>query len=295
MRFYDQKSDLWAVWSRRDGGIEWDCLGSYCDPIFHAAKNGHLRILKNLLDLDVDGHYNNLWDAFDVAAEEGHTAIVAYILCLTTRFHATPVYGNPELFDQLTASEFGDWLETLQILPDKTIRYGLQPGAGQNAMSPTAIGCCALLTRLFQHCSTCECTQEAVSHAMTQAVSLGRTNTLRFLLACNVDAEQMFIAAEGSLLHEAAYGDHLSTIELLISYGADVNAQNSGGSTALHAAIRGNNVESAQLLIDYGANIDLHSPNRNSAFLEAVFAGNDALVRLLLENGANPNALGKGD
>ncbi|TKX22161.1 ankyrin repeat-containing protein 18 [Elsinoe australis] len=266
MRFYDQKSDLWAVWSRRDGGIEWDCLGSYCDPIFHAAKNGHLRILKNLLDLDVDGHYNNLWDAFDVAAEEGHTAIVAYILCLTTRFHATPVYGNPELFDQLTASEFGDWLETLQILPDKTIRYGLQPGAGQNAMSPTAIGCCALLTRLFQHCSTCECTQEA-----------------------------MFIAAEGSLLHEAAYGDHLSTIELLISYGADVNAQNSGGSTALHAAIRGNNVESAQLLIDYGANIDLHSPNRNSAFLEAVFAGNDALVRLLLENGANPNALGKGD
>ena len=70
-------------------------------------------------------------------------------------------------------------------------------------------------------------------------------------------------------LHWAAYGDHVSTVELLVERGADVAADPSGGGTGPLgvASVFYHRPEIARLLIDHGANpqaVPNESFNRHS-------------------------------
>ena len=56
-------------------------------------------------------------------------------------------------------------------------------------------------------------------------------------------------------LHDAAYYGHASVVELLISYGAQVNAQADNGCTPLHNAVDHENKWMTELLIKNGANL----------------------------------------
>ncbi|MGO9433746.1 MAG: ankyrin repeat domain-containing protein [Terracidiphilus sp.] len=62
-------------------------------------------------------------------------------------------------------------------------------------------------------------------------------------------------AQKNQPLHAAlALGKNPSTIELLISHGADVNATQAGGFTAIFSAAAANRIDLAELLMEHGAN-----------------------------------------
>ena len=46
-------------------------------------------------------------------------------------------------------------------------------------------------------------------------------------------------------------------MEILISYGADVNSQNDDGQTPLHAAVHNSDIECARLLLEHGSRLDI--------------------------------------
>src|SRR6218665_1099775 len=69
----------------------------------------------------------------------------------------------------------------------------------------------------------------------------------------------------------------------------DVNEKNDCGYTALHYSCQ--NYEILELLISYGADVNSASDNGTTALMKAFPTGAGSCVRLLLENGANTNTL----
>ena len=122
----------------------------------------------------------------------------------------------------------------------------------------------------------------------------------------------------GSALQAASYRGHITTVELLLDWGANIDAQ---GGKALRAAIdsrqlmqlllaRSGNAraqdedvaialrsacyngqqEIVQLLLDHGANVNNKGDDSKSPLRSACLSGNLEIARMLLHNGADVNA-----
>ncbi|MCD6035908.1 MAG: ankyrin repeat protein [Rickettsiales bacterium] len=68
-------------------------------------------------------------------------------------------------------------------------------------------------------------------------------------------------------LQRAAQFDYLDVMQLLIDYGADVNAQNSYGQTALHYAARYSKLNAFVFLVEHGANINIRDNAGKTCFV----------------------------
>ena len=90
-------------------------------------------------------------------------------------------------------------------------------------------------------------------------------------------------------LHWAAAKNKAETAQLLITWGANVNAKTDKGRTPLHWAARNNATETAQLLLTQGAEINAKD-NKGSTPLHYAARNNAAeTAQLLLTQGANVN------
>ena len=90
-----------------------------------------------------------------------------------------------------------------------------------------------------------------------------------------------------SPLHIASETGHLAVIDVLIEYGANINATDNSGSTPLHEAL---NADTLKLLLKYGADPNVQEQNRgNTKLMWCCIAKDMASITALIENGANPN------
>ena len=90
-------------------------------------------------------------------------------------------------------------------------------------------------------------------------------------------------------LHSVAkYGDE-TTVELLASKGANVNALDRWGRTALMLATENNRTRTVQILLKTGADVDIKARHGVTALHMAAFVGYQPSVRYLLQGGANAN------
>jgi ankyrin repeat protein len=67
---------------------------------------------------------------------------------------------------------------------------------------------------------------------------------------------------------------------------ANINGLNNDDETALHVASRNGKANVVQLLLDYGADVEAWNIRKTAALQEASFHGHDNVARLLLEKGA---------
>lgn len=99
----------------------------------------------------------------------------------------------------------------------------------------------------------------------------------------DVNAENRL--GEHALMH-AAWRGHLPAVRWLIEHGARTDAQPMRW-TALHYAAFAGHAEVADYLIERGANVNARAPNGSSVLMMSVYEGRDELVRLLIEHGAD--------
>ena len=83
--------------------------------------------------------------------------------------------------------------------------------------------------------------------------------------------------------------DSVSIVELLVKFGADIDAIGTNGWTPLHMAAARGHIDKARLLIDAGADVDKRTDidASETPLMEAAYAGKPKTVRLLLDHGAD--------
>jgi ankyrin repeat protein len=129
--------------------------------------------------------------------------------------------------------------------------------------------------------------------SLRAAVRSGDYHSVQGLLESKVDVDAPAVHGDTkwtTALQEAARKGRIDLVELLMSFGADVNAPAAGGSgsTALQSAALAGNIELVRFLLDVGANVNAESTRGGYMALAAAgFAKSPAIVRLLLDAGAD--------
>ena len=91
-------------------------------------------------------------------------------------------------------------------------------------------------------------------------------------------------------LHFASCFGHIKIAQLLLEHGADVNSKTSSSSTPLHClSEKEGNLEVAQALLEHGADPSIRSSSGEDALYIAIQRGHQGLIQLLLKYGADPN------
>jgi ankyrin repeat protein len=88
------------------------------------------------------------------------------------------------------------------------------------------------------------------------------------------------------LLHQSAMRGETSSVEMLLSLGADVNGADEHGRTPLHDACLKGRLDTVKLLLDRGAKIGALDENKATPLHDAALGGSAKVVELLLERKA---------
>lgn len=111
-------------------------------------------------------------------------------------------------------------------------------------------------------------------------------------LVVNINCEKFQF--KGTLLMLIAQGKiSKNLINLLISYGVDIDFQDDRGKTALMLAIEYGNYDMARILIKGGASVNSQDDAGNSALSYMAMFSRKKLLKILINNGANVNVINK--
>jgi ankyrin repeat protein len=88
-----------------------------------------------------------------------------------------------------------------------------------------------------------------------------------------------------------ACDERLEKAQLLLEWGADVNARDGDGNTALMVAAEYASAGQAKLLLKWDADVHIRNADGNTALMIAAYYGHSEMVSLLLGAGADVNAV----
>lgn len=94
------------------------------------------------------------------------------------------------------------------------------------------------------------------------------------------------IYGETPLAYISQQGD-VEIVKLLISNGADINAQNKKGQSAINIAFNWRHIKIVILLLNLGANANLRTEQGDTILINAIHRNEPNVVELLLNNGMN--------
>ncbi|KAB5515042.1 ankyrin repeat protein, partial [Coniochaeta sp. 2T2.1] len=89
------------------------------------------------------------------------------------------------------------------------------------------------------------------------------------------------------ILRTAVFTGNCDLVDLLIRYGADINAANSDGKTPLYAAALEGFTQIAEVLLDHGADINIGTTAMLTPLVAASLKNKPETVRMLLRRGAD--------
>lgn len=101
------------------------------------------------------------------------------------------------------------------------------------------------------------------------------------------------VNADFGPLGDAAYEGRISTVEYLISQGAEINGKDFNGHTPIFGAAEGGRLDVAKLLIARGAKVNVQGDFGATPLSTAVASRRPNIVKLLIDNGADVNQADK--
>ncbi|XP_078279590.1 inversin isoform X2 [Rhinoraja longicauda] len=126
--------------------------------------------------------------------------------------------------------------------------------------------------------------------AFMWAAGKGSDDVLQTMLRVKSDIDiNMADKYGGTALHAAVLAGHVSTVKLLLEYGAQVDAMDVMKHTPLFRACEMGHKEVIQTLIEGGGRMDLIDQDGHSPLHWAALGGNADVCQILIQNQINPN------
>ncbi|WP_371253189.1 ankyrin repeat domain-containing protein [Orientia tsutsugamushi] len=131
--------------------------------------------------------------------------------------------------------------------------------------------------------------------ALHEAVKSGNIQAVKSILCENSSLDYVNSSDDvryDTALHYAVRACNLEVIDILLTHGANPNAQNRYGHTPFHYACSKGGLDFIKLLLKHGADPNVQNLNLDTPFhLAAHHCGFEIIKLLLLKNGANLNVV----
>lgn len=232
--------------------------------------------------------------ALHLAASMGLAKIASLLLKETTNIDAVDETGKTAL---TLALERGF---------EKAVELLVNSGACVDLRLDHGRGIFLLVTERNWH-SAAESIAEKARITATQETSAHEQDQVRFLLAVyfgHIDESKQLLR-EGRLelvsrdrgigkmaLFLATEREDTPVIQLILTFGLDINSKDDFGQTALHRATRRKSEPLMRFLLSNGAEVDCKDDNGRTPWSASIRCGNTDILGILREAGANPNTFG---
>ena len=254
-------------------------------PLVRAAYEGHLDIVKYLLDTGVDAKSTDGTSALFWAASEGRLGAVKSLVEAGADMN-TQVgdYGQTPLAEAVGNNK------------NDVASYLVEKGADVNLWdkekwwSPlmSAASRLDLVKLLVSHGADVNARNESGHTPLSRAVQGQRLEVVKYLMGEGADKDINAADADGMTPLMWARRD---IAEYLLENGADVNARKNDGSTTLMMAVKEGEIDFAKHLLRYGADINARNNEGETPLMKAFWREQHSdMVQWLVANGADVNA-----
>lgn len=233
-----------------------DCLKKAdWTPLMMACTRKNLEVIQDLVEHGADPLLKNKdgWNSFHIASREGDPPILQYLLTICpdawkteskisrTPLHTAAMHGCLEAVKVL--------LQRCQYQPDCRDKCGLTP-----FMDAIQCGHINIARLLLEEHKACFCAEDSLgAQAIHRAAVTGQNEAIRFLVSeLGIDADVKATSTHLTALHYAAKEGHVSTVQMLISLGADINSKDERNRSALHLACAGQHLACIEFLLQSG-------------------------------------------
>ncbi|KAM8802237.1 ankyrin repeat domain-containing protein 16 isoform 2-T2 [Rhynchonycteris naso] len=237
-------------------GAAVDCLKKAdWTPLMMACTRKNLEVIQDLVEHGANPLLKNKdgWNSFHIASREGDPSILQYLLTVCpdawetesrtgrTPLHTAAMHGCLEAVKVL--------LQRCQYEPDCRDRCGLTPF--MDAIQCGHINIARLLLEKQKACISAE--DSLGAQAIHRAAVTGQNEAIQFLVSeLGIDVDLRTTSTHLTALHYAAKEGHVSTVQMLISLGADIHSKDERNRSALHLACAGQHVACVQFLLRSG-------------------------------------------
>jgi ankyrin repeat protein len=237
-----------------------------CTPLHLAARNGHLDIVKLLVDSNADINTRDADDEtpLDAAVTNGKLEVASFLAGLMGVELEAMDYSKFKLPRILSATAtLGTNSESRNLEPDV---MESSPSGGSS-----------------EHATILDAEKTALFAASEE----GNLNMVRSLLSRGANVNEQDHGRKETPLHAASRNGRLEVVKLLIQHGADVNSRDRLGRVPLHRATVAGHLDVVRVLLDQGADVNAAMPELWTSVHNAAVTGRLDIVELLLERGAN--------
>ncbi|KAL1954580.1 hypothetical protein VTO42DRAFT_915 [Malbranchea cinnamomea] len=268
--------------------------------LLNAAELGRsIEFLRLLVDhgIDIDARSPLTGvNAMFAAVYHGHEHVVSFLLSAGARDIYWPAYG---IWSPLTLAANQGRVEWLDIFCEHGVDLAFDLGGSRTLLHLAAVfGRLDFVRKLLDLGVDIETRSVGDYSPLWWAAHVNKKTQAQVVLLLLERGAKVYsrTPTDGSpetLLHAVARFGHEATAEVLLRYGMPVDLYSSWGFTPLHEAIKSRRLRMMQLLVDWGADVNAKVTTSGLTTLHVAARQGVPFVRLLLENGADPNKLGR--
>ncbi|THZ24636.1 hypothetical protein D6C91_03233 [Aureobasidium pullulans] len=257
------------------------------DALKCASPNSDGRIIRILLETGADEiHYKN--DFLSEACHQGSAATVELLLDFGAKFDrhfdCLNEKQNRRLIPSLVASQ-GDQLEIAKLLVARDAKSNSSDLYNATALKyACAIGRHEIVEYLLENDADFRKPCDYLNLPLEIACRNGTLEVINMLLKYGAKVD----ACDSGALTAACEVGHIGIAQLLLAQGADVNGRRKS-KTPIQAACSGGHLELVELLRDRGADVNARGGKLGTALCSAASINNAEMAWMLLERGADPN------
>ncbi|XP_020039472.2 ankyrin repeat domain-containing protein 16 isoform X1 [Castor canadensis] len=237
-------------------GAAVDCLKKAdWTPLMMACTKNNLEIIQDLVEHGANPLLKNKdgWNSFHIASREGDPLILQYLLTVCpdawkteSKIRRTPLH-TAAMHGCLEAVKV--FLERCQYEPDCKDNCGVTP-----FMDAIQCGHIDIARLLLEKHKVCFSAKDSLgAQALHRAAVTGQDEAIQFLVSdLGIDVDVRATSTHLTALHYAAKEGHTSTVQTLLSLGADINSKDGRNRSALHLACAGQHLACAKFLQQSG-------------------------------------------